>query len=189
MGEHEKNKSLLNMAPPLLGAGGSFMHLPSLTAAAEMCYTECRSHPGGRCACRRARGRGKSGLHRATMPANGRAGRPAGKCHRNIPPSACENEQEVRAKWCGPSGLKVRAHRAVRRRRRRVNPIGSKAGRRGLSAFVLAWNGESATRLRTPLEARSNACPREMATQTQNPAYRVASQNITSPGSKLPPSP
>ncbi len=45
-----------------------------------------------------------------------------------------------------------------------------------MSVFVLAWNGEDATRPTAPQEARRKPCPREMATQTQNPAYRVASQ-------------
>ncbi len=30
--------------------------------------------------------RGKSGLHRARITANGRRGRPQGKCNRDIPP-------------------------------------------------------------------------------------------------------
>jgi len=56
-----------------------------------------------------------------------------------------------------------------------VRPFGSKAGGRGLSFFVLAWNDEEATRPYAPLEAPGNRRPREMATQTQNPAYRVTS--------------
>ena len=65
-------------------------------------------------------GRGKSGLRRATMPANGRAGRPDGKCHRNIPPAAPQGVR-VRLKWCGKSAP------GLTRGWRRVNPIGSKA--------------------------------------------------------------
>jgi len=44
-----------------------------------------------------------------------------------------------------------------------------------LSFSALAWNGGRATRPRAPLEASGNRRPREMATQKQNPAYRVAS--------------
>ncbi len=41
--------------------------------------------------------------------------------------------------------------------------------------FVFAWIWRGVTRLRTPLEAVSNGRPREMVTQTQNPAYRMTS--------------
>ncbi len=39
-------------------------------------------------ACPYLRVRGTSELHRARVPGNTRAGRPDGKCHRNIPPLA-----------------------------------------------------------------------------------------------------
>ncbi len=153
------------LVPPLLGARGKLWKYAILNAevirvaAARAAGRDTEESPGfiGQ-RCRLTAGRGDP-------PES------ATETYRRV-----SQECTVRAKWCGPSGLKVRAHRALRRRRRRVNPIGSKAGGRGLSAFVLAWNGESVTRLRTPLEARSNTCPREMATQTQNPAYRVTSQ-------------
>lgn len=45
-----------------------------------------------------------------------------------------------------------------------------------MNPLVLAWNDEGATRPYAPREASGNRRPREMATQTQNPAYRVASQ-------------
>lgn len=115
----------------------------------------------------RGDGRGKSGLHRAMMPANGRAGRPDGKCHRNIPPAL----GQVRAKWCGKSAP------GAWRQARRVNPIWSKAE----SAAVTAARWETAVtgdrsgtppRSEEPLEDTGNGIPREMATQTQNPAYR-----------------
>ncbi len=48
----------------------------------------------------RFRGRGKSGLHRNTVTANGRRGRPQGKCHRKQ--TACASAR-VRMKGCGKS--------------------------------------------------------------------------------------
>jgi len=104
------------------------------------------------------------------MPVNGRARRLDGKCHRNIPPDA----NRVRAKWCGKSAP------GVWRQMRRVNPIGSKAkwawvlscpqsgGRLVFGRFLCPPRQER------PHEGAGNGVPREMATQTQNPAYRRA---------------
>ena len=48
----------------------AFFHIP---AHVSPCQTAGRPLPSGR---------GKSGLHGNTVPANGRRGRPQGKCHR-----------------------------------------------------------------------------------------------------------
>ena len=52
---------------------------------------------------------GKSEHHRARMPANGGAGRPDGKCHRNIPSRAIG----IRVKWRGKSSPPRWQHRGA----------------------------------------------------------------------------
>ena len=79
--------------------------LDLLSAAA---HTPPARQLDGRCGRGNPAGRGKSGLHGNTVPANGRRGRPQGKCHRKQ--TACARQAGVsrpvpraRAKRCGKS--------------------------------------------------------------------------------------
>ncbi len=75
--------------------------------------------------------RGKSELRRAvcSLTARSRSGDGAAteSATEKIPPMARPSGRaQVRVKWCGPSGLKVRAHRLRREAEGRENPTRSK---------------------------------------------------------------
>jgi hypothetical protein len=115
-------------------------------------------------------GGGKSGLHGDTVAANGRRGRPQGKCHRKQTASS-----EVRVKGCGKSAPRVRRrtwqgkpHReqdqigaAGRARKRGARCVSRPAARVGcLRRAAMCVPDEWPSRLRARPEGR------------QNPAYR-----------------
>ena len=94
-----------------------------------------RSNPGDRCSAGVPLGfrwgRGKSELRRAvcSLTARSRSGDGAAteSATEKIPPMARPSGRaQVRVKWCGPSGLKVRAHRLRREAEGRENPTRSK---------------------------------------------------------------
>lgn len=62
------------------------MRNPYLTKARASFKIWSASRPDSCGQCAKAPVRGKSGLHRARITANGRRGRPQGKCNREIPP-------------------------------------------------------------------------------------------------------
>ncbi len=70
------------------------------------------SNPGG----------GKSGLHGDTVAANGRRGRPQGKCHRKQ--TACGFKPEVRVKGCGKSAPRGRRRSRQGKPHREQDQIG-----------------------------------------------------------------
>ena len=138
------------------------------------------SWPDGRCrVCGRLwpikqPGGGKSGLHGDTVAANGRRGRPQGKCHRKQ--TACAGSAcKVRVKGCGKSAPRGRQRRRQGKPHREQDQIGvaGRARKRGARSRLQA---------RHPgwlLEAPSNGRPRRMAVaegqpSRQNPAYRPA---------------
>ncbi len=101
-----------------------------LTARAKGTLFNGTSRPGGRCrgsrasmAHMRGTGGGKSGLHGDTVAANGRRGRPQGKCHRKQTASF-----EVRVKGCGKSAPRRWRHRRQGKPHREQDQIGA-AGR------------------------------------------------------------
>ena len=69
-------------------------------------------------------GRGKSGLHRHTVPDNIRRGRPQGQCHRErtAPPSF---GAQVRVKRCGKSAPRVRQRKRHGKPHREQDRIGT----------------------------------------------------------------
>ena len=67
-------------------------------------------------------GRGKSGLHRHTVPDNVRRGRPQGKCHRERTAPASDG---VRVKRCGKSAPRVRQRKRHGKPHREQNRIGT----------------------------------------------------------------
>jgi hypothetical protein len=67
-------------------------------------------------------GRGKSGLHRHTVPDNIRRGRPQGQCHRERTASSSD---EVRVKRCGKSAPRVRQRKRHGKPHREQNRIGT----------------------------------------------------------------
>jgi hypothetical protein len=76
--------------------------------------------------------RGKSGLHGPTVAANGRRGRPQGKCHRNQTANGCFGSM-ARVKWCGKSAPRLWQQRWQGKPHREQDQIGAagRAGNRG----------------------------------------------------------
>lgn len=116
-------------------------------------------------------GRGKSGLHGKTVPANGRRGRPQGKCHRKQTARA-RPRSRARVKRCGKSAPRPWQQGRQGKPHREQDRIGAAGGvgDHGREAFPARRPGWSR-------EARSDARPRRMAAQHprgcgQNPAYR-----------------
>ena len=129
-----------------------------------------RSPKGGR--------RGKSGLHRHTVPDNVRRGRPQGQCHRERTASSSE---EVRVKRCGKSAPRVRQRKRHGKPHREQDRIG--AATRAIRASENTAGRCQARRPGRLLEATCKRCPRGMAVTyrlpqaggaLQNPAYRLA---------------
>ena len=103
-------------------------------------------------------GGGKSGLHGDTVAANGRRGRPQGKCHRKQTARRGFGPRRVRVKGCGKSAPRRRRRRWQGKPHREQDQIGV-AGRAETRRQV---------RLQTRhpgwlLEASSNGRPRRMA--------------------------
>jgi hypothetical protein len=75
-------------------------------------------------------GGGKSGLHGNTVPANGRRGRPQGKCHRKqtAVTRARESAGAARVKGCGKSAPRCRQRQRQGKPHREQDQIGT-AGR------------------------------------------------------------
>ncbi len=121
-------------------------------------------------------GGGKSGLHVDTVAANGRRGRPQGKCHRK---QTAFGSPEVRVKGCGKSAPRGRRRSWQGKPHREQDQIGV-AGR------TETWR-QVRLQTRHPgwlLEAPSNGCPRRMAVaeaqaSRQNPAYRPADNSFS----------
>ena len=129
---------------------------------------------------------GKSGLHGNTVAANGRRGRPQGKCHRKQTAEASSSRQCVprtqragvaaRMKGCGKSAPRRRRRRRQgkpHREQNRIGMVGREATRRQVR-FQTNHPGWL-------LEGASNGVPRRMAVAgaspgapRQNPAYRPA---------------
>src|SRR3954462_11194508 len=82
--------------------------------------------------------RGKSGLHRHTVPDNVRRGRPQGKCHRE---RTALFSNEVRVKRCGKSAPRLRQRRRQGKPHREQNRIGtaSQLVRSGESPQAQVW--------------------------------------------------
>ena len=77
-----------------MGAGAAYLPLPAgRTAAAGSC-----GEAGSKGIASKASGGGKSGLHDDTVAANGRRGRPQGKCHRK------QTARQARFRAENPSG-------------------------------------------------------------------------------------
>ncbi len=81
------------------------------------------SRPDGRSRHgRKAIGRGKSGLHRHTVPDNIRRGRPQGQCHRERTASSSD---AARVKRCGKSAPRVRQRKRHGKPHREQDRIGT----------------------------------------------------------------
>ena len=109
-------------------------------------------------------GRGKSGLHRHTVPDNVRRGRPQGQCHRErtarLRPFG--GFGAVRVKRCGKSAPRVRQRKRHGKPHREQNRIGT------ATRSVRSWSDNTAGRCqaRRPgrlLEAMCKHGPRGMA--------------------------
>jgi len=122
----------------------------------------------GRAAAARLR-RGKSGLHGDTVPANGRRGRPQGKCHREETASA---HAAARVKRCGKSAPRFRQRKRHGKPHREQSRIGMAAGAIPRSVFGSAIRvGCSRRRVSVVPEEWP---PRGSDPALQNPAYRPA---------------
>ena len=121
------------------------------------------------------RGGGKSGLQGSTVAANGRRGRPQGKCHREETARAGQ-PAKARVKRCGKSAPRVPATQAARQ-----TPPGARPNRGGTGARAQAWASSAI------LAAARVGCSRHGAIRApeewpsrrgfpskQNPAYRPA---------------
>jgi hypothetical protein len=146
------------------------------------------SWPDGRCRIAgrlwpiRQSGGGKSGLHGDTVAANGRRGRPQGKCHRK---QTAFGSPEVRVKGCGKSAPRGRRRSWQGKPHREQDQIGvaRRARKRGTRSVI-----RPATRvgcLRRPAMGAPDEWPsRRVLANTrqagvglpskQNPAYRPA---------------
>ncbi len=95
----------------------------------------CRARrPDGRCRRgSRSGGGGKSGLHGKTVPANGRRGRPQGKCHRKQTARAARPHRRApraRVKRCGKSAPRPRQRGRQGKPHREQDRIGTAGGPR-----------------------------------------------------------
>jgi hypothetical protein len=109
---------------------------PALDARARGGLIQIASWPDGRCriagVCGPSSkpGGGKSGLHGDTVTANGRRGRPQGKCHRK---QTASGSPEVRVKGCGksaPRGRQRTRHGKPHREQDQIGMAGRAATRR-----------------------------------------------------------
>ncbi len=112
--------------------------------------------------------RGKSGLHRHTVPDNVRRGRPQGQCHRERTASSSD---EVRVKRCGKSAPRVRRRKRHGKPHREQDRIGT-----ATRAVRASENTAGRCQARRPgrlLEATCKRCPRGMAV-----TYRLCKQAV-----------
>jgi hypothetical protein len=122
-----------------------------------------------------ARGGGKSGLQGSTVAANGRRGRPQGKCHREQTAGAGQPAQ-ARVKRCGKSAPRCRQRQRHGKPHREQDRIGAArvSGATPASSAILAAARVGCSRrgaIRAPEE-----WPSRRATSRQNPAYRSAGE-------------
>ena len=130
----------------------------------------------------KGRWRGKSGLHRHTVPDNIRRGRPQGQCHRERTALLrLSRLRRVRVKRCGKSAPRVRQRKRHGKPHREQDRIGT-----ATRAVRASENTAGRCQARRPgrlLEATCKRCPRGMAVTyrlpqaggaLQNPAYRLA---------------
>ncbi len=117
-------------------------------------------------------GRGKSGLHRHTVPDNVRRGQPQGQCHRKrtASPSPLRGCGEVRVKRCGKSAPRVRQRKRHGKPHREQNRIGTAT--RAVRASDNAAGRCQARRPGRLLEAMCKHGPRGMAV-TYRPRKRA----------------
>ena len=113
-------------------------------------------------------GRGKSGLHRHTVPDNVRRGRPQGQCHRE---RTAPSPEEVRVKRCGKSAPRVRQRKRHGKPHREQNRIGTAT--RDVRASDNSAGRCQARRPGRLLEATCKRCPRGMAV-----TYRLRKQAV-----------
>jgi hypothetical protein len=112
-------------------------------------------------------GRGKSGLHRHTVPDNIRRGQPQGQCHRE---RTAFSSEEVRVKRCGKSAPRVRQRKRHGKPHREQNRIGT-----ATRAVRASENTAGQCQARRPgrlLEAMCKHGPRGMAV-TYRPRKRA----------------
>ena len=131
------------------------------------------SRPDGRSGYRpKGCGRGKSGLHRHTVPDNIRRGRPQGQCHRErtarLRPSG---RRRARVKRCGKSAPRVRQRNRHGKPHREQDRIGTATRDRSLQSDNTAGRCQ-ARRPGRLLEATCKHCPRGMAV-TYRPRKRA----------------
>jgi len=135
-------------------------------------------------------GRGKSGLHRHTVPDNTRRGRPQGKCHRErtasptplSPARGGRDKGGARVKRCGKSAPRLRQRRRQGKPHREQDRIGTatRAVResdnvRGSSVRLAVRVGCSRQCANiVPEEWPSRIVVRKRGGALQNPAYRPA---------------
>ena len=105
---------------------------------------------------------GKSGLHGNAVPANGRRGRPQGKCHRKQTARA-GSPPRARVKGCGKSAPRPRRRGWQGKPHREQDRIGATGGPGLAQARSGAAEAFPPRRPGWSREARSNARPRGMA--------------------------
>ena len=115
--------------------------------------------------------RGKSGLHGNTVPANGRRGRPQGKCHREQSAGARVRPPPARVKRCGKSAPRPWQQGRQGKPHRVQDRIGA-AVPRGTGAFPLRRPGRSR-------EARREARPRGMVVPPPRETWKVDRTRLT----------
>ena len=129
-------------------------------------------------------GRGKSGLHRHTVPDNVRRGRPQGQCHRErtarLRPFG--GFGAVRVKRCGKSAPRVRQRKRHGKPHREQDRIGT--ARRDVRCKAITPRGDVRLAVRVgcsrqcanivPEEWPSRIAWRKLGGALQNPAYRLA---------------
>ncbi len=111
---------------------------------------------------------GKSGLHGNTVPANGRRGRPQGKCHRKQTARLWRaSARRVRVKGCGKSAPRLRQRRWQGKPHREQDRIGVAGASQGHSRSAARVG-----RVRRIVRCVPEEWPSRAARRGQNPAYR-----------------
>lgn len=100
-----------------------------------MCQLAGRPLPGDEAYWPDASGGGKSGLQGSTVAANGRRGRPQGKCHRDETALA-GRPTKVRVKRCGKSAPRLRQRRRHGKPHREQDRIGAARAPGSVPAFA-----------------------------------------------------
>src|SRR5262249_58737505 len=95
------------------------------------------SQAGGMAACGAGAGGGKSGLQGNRVPANGRGGRPQGKCQRKQTAVTCARESAgaARVKGCGKSAPRYRQRQRQGKPHREQTQIGTAGGANARAGF------------------------------------------------------